>query len=80
MHGPEDFRSFDASASAKAAMNFSIESDADGNTVILWTETRIYIPNRGARRHFALYWRAIHPGSALIRRMWLRGVKRRAEH
>ncbi|HYW41393.1 MAG TPA: hypothetical protein VE959_00970 [Bryobacteraceae bacterium] len=28
---------------------------------------------------FAAYWRMIYPGSALIRRMWLRAIKRRAE-
>ncbi len=32
-----------------------------------------------ARRRFACYWRVIYPGSALIRRMWLRAVKKRAE-
>jgi len=26
-----------------------------------------------------LYWRVIYPGSALIRRMWLRAIKKRAE-
>jgi len=32
-----------------------------------------------ARRSFAVYWRIIHPGSDIIRRMWLRAVKLRAE-
>jgi hypothetical protein len=31
-----------------------------------------------ARRGFAAYWRVIYPGSALIRRMWLRAIARRA--
>jgi hypothetical protein len=35
--------------------------------------------DRAYRRVFAAYWRVIYPGSALIRRMWLRAVKRRAE-
>jgi hypothetical protein len=30
-------------------------------------------------RRFALYWRAIYPSSALIRRMWLRAIRERAE-
>jgi hypothetical protein len=30
-------------------------------------------------RQFAVYWRLIHPGSDIIRRMWLRAIKRRAE-
>jgi hypothetical protein len=32
-----------------------------------------------ARRKFGLYWRMICAGSSLIRRMWLRAIKRRAE-
>jgi len=32
-----------------------------------------------ARRRFKVYWFFVHPGSALMRRMWLRAVKRRAE-
>jgi hypothetical protein len=30
-------------------------------------------------RRFAIYWRRIHPGSDIIRRMWLRAIKLRAE-
>jgi hypothetical protein len=32
-----------------------------------------------AERRFAAYWRVIYPGSAWIRRMWLRAIKARAE-
>ena len=32
-----------------------------------------------ATRGFAAYWRVIYPGSALIRRMWQRAIKQRAE-
>ena len=32
-----------------------------------------------ARRAFRAYWTIVHPGSAFIRRMWLRALKRRAE-
>ncbi len=32
-----------------------------------------------ARRRFRLYWLAIRPFSGLIRRLWLRAIKRRAE-
>jgi hypothetical protein len=31
-----------------------------------------------ARRRFAAYWRVIYPGSAIIRRMWLRAIQHRA--
>ena len=63
---------------AKATMNFLIEDDAGGGC-LLRTETRIFATDDGARRRFAVYWRVIYPGSALIRRMWLQAIKRRAE-
>lgn len=58
------------------AMNFLVEPDGTGSRVT--TETRVFANSRGAKIRFALYWRVIYPGSALIRRMWLRAVKSRA--
>jgi len=46
---------------------------------LLSTETRVYANDAASRRRFAVYWRLIYPGSALIRRMWLRAIARRAE-
>ena len=43
------------------------------------TETRIVVHRRGRAAHFGRYWRVVHPGSALIRREWLRAIRRRAE-
>ena len=63
---------------ARTAMNFLVEEEADGWSR-LSTETRVLGSDEGARRSFAFYWRTIYPGSALIRRMWLQAVKRRAE-
>ena len=63
---------------ALAAMNFRIE-DAGPAACTLTTETRVYASDASTRRRFALYWRVIYPGSALIRRMWLRAIARRAE-
>lgn len=63
---------------ALAAMNFIVSPDGRGGS-ILSTETRVYANSPTAIRRFAVYWRVIHPGSDLIRRMWLRAVKRRAE-
>lgn len=63
---------------AKAAMNFSLEDEGGGWTH-LTTETRVYATDTSARRIFTAYWRVIYPGSALIRRGWLRAVKERAE-
>ena len=42
------------------------------------TETRVFANSPAARRRFAVYWRIIYPGSAVIRRMWLRAIRRRA--
>jgi len=63
----------------KIAMNFRIE-DVDATHCLLTTETRVYAAGSQALRGFATYWRMIYPGSALIRRMWLRAIKLRAEN
>ena len=63
---------------ATATMNFRIE-DAEPTACTLTTETRVYATDESTRRRFALYWRVIYPGSALIRRMWLRAIAHRAE-
>lgn len=62
---------------AVAAMNFRVTPDVAGGS-LLSTETRVFASNASARRRFAAYWRVIYPGSATIRRMWLRAVARRA--
>lgn len=63
---------------ALASMNFAIKNTGSG-TCDLSTETRVYATDASARRRFAAYWRMIYPGSSLIRRMWLRAIRRRAE-
>lgn len=75
---PEDYRTLDRPGFAKATMNFLVEEDGGGWTRVR-TETRVFATSDGARRRFAAYWRVIYPGSALIRRMWLAAIKRRAE-
>jgi len=78
LHGPEAFRAFAEPDHVKTTMDFRIHEIAPGVCRVT-TETRIAATDASARRKFGLYWRVIHPGSALIRRMWLRAVKRRAE-
>jgi hypothetical protein len=75
---PQDFKALDAPGFAKATMNFRLE-DVGTDTCVVTTETRVYATDASARRRFGAYWRVIYPGSALIRRMWLRAIKRRAE-
>lgn len=75
---PEDFKAVHEPGFALAVMNFLVE-DAGPGASIVTTETRIYATDASARRRFAAYWRTIYPGSALIRRMWLRAIRDRAE-
>ncbi|MEY2481540.1 MAG: hypothetical protein QOK24_68 [Verrucomicrobiota bacterium] len=63
---------------ALATMNFLVLPDDRGGSAIS-TETRIYANSESALRRFVIYWRVIHPGSDIIRRMWLRAIKQRAE-
>jgi len=75
---PEDFKALRAPGFALAAMNFRMEDSGTGD-VLLTTETRVYATDAPTRRKFAAYWRVIYPGSALIRMMWLRAIRYRAE-
>lgn len=74
---PEVFETPRSPGWVLAAMNFLVRPDGGGGTIVS-TETRVYASSSGARRRFAAYWRLIYPGSALIRRMWLRAIDRRA--
>jgi hypothetical protein len=60
-----------------AAMNFMVRP-VGPNRSILTTETRVFANTPSARRAFGIYWRLIYPGSALIRRTWLRAIRKRA--
>ncbi len=73
----EEFQALQGSL-ARAVMNFHVE-DAGGGVSRLVTQTRVAATDPEAERAFARYWRIIYPGSALMRRMWLRAIKARAE-
>lgn len=62
---------------ALATMNFVVAADGPDRSFVS-TETRVFANSSSARRRFAAYWRVIYPGSAIIRRMWLRAIQRRA--
>jgi hypothetical protein len=62
---------------ALATMNYIVAPDGSGGSEVS-TETRVFANSSWARRRFAAYWRVIYPGSAMIRRMWLRAIERRA--
>lgn len=59
--------------------NFLVEDDVKAGYATLRTESRIRALSRQALRDFTPYWRIIRPFSGLIRRLWLNGIRRRAE-
>jgi hypothetical protein len=60
------------------AYDFFVE-DAGGGWSTISTETRVRALDDLTRRGMARYWRLIVPGSGLLRRQWLDGIKKRAE-
>ena len=75
---PEIFRKTLPPGVVLATMNYLVTPDSGGGSTVS-TVTRVYGNSAAAVRSFAVYWRIIHPGSDLIRRSWLRAIKRRAE-
>jgi hypothetical protein len=73
----DKFVAFERPGYMKAAMNFSVEFQDDHTK--LRTETRVLTTDPVSRRSFGRYWRVIYPGSAVIRRSWLKAAKYRAE-
>lgn len=74
---PVEFSAFNKPGYAKAALSL-IALPVDGRCQLV-TETRVFATNEAARRAFTLYWLVIRPGSGIIRRVWLRAAKARAE-
>jgi len=75
----KEFLSFQYPGFVKVATNFRLCKTENPNRTWLITETRVHALDAKARRLFAIYWRIIQPGSALIRQEWLRAIKCRAE-
>jgi hypothetical protein len=75
---PEEFAALNSPGYAKATLNFAVDEIRPGVSRVR-TETRVYATDPRTQRRFAWYWRLIYPGSALIRRMWLRAIRLRAE-
>jgi hypothetical protein len=73
----DEFAAFREPGYAKAAFNMHAQPSPGGT--LLSTETRIQGTDDQARRSFRRYWLVIHPGSAAIRRAWLRAIRRQAE-
>jgi hypothetical protein len=72
----EEFVAFGEPGFAKAVVGFRL--DPGGAGILLTTETRFVATDERTRRSMNRYWRLIRPGSNLIRREWLRAIRRRA--
>jgi hypothetical protein len=69
----EEFLAYDRTDACKAVIDFRV---APG---LLSTETRVHVPDPAVRRKFRRYWLVIRPFSGLIRILFLRAARRRAE-
>ena len=75
---PDEFLALRGAGWAKAVMNFRVAGSALAMCVVS-TETRVWASDPQTQRNFAFYWWTIRWGSGVIRRMWLRAIRRRAE-
>jgi hypothetical protein len=73
----EEFLAYDRPDVCKAVIDFHITELGAGCRVT--TETRVHVEDPAARRAFRRYWFVIKPFSGLIRMLFLRAVRRRAE-
>ena len=74
----EAYRHLAQAGFAKATMNFKVEARGPSASRVT-TETRVFATSGDALARFTPYWRAIYPGSAILRVTWLRAIKERAE-
>lgn len=72
-----EFADYRQHGAVKMCMNFNVQ-DAGGGWSTVTSETRV-LALLDSTRGVATYWRLIVPGSGLLRRQWLDGIKRRAE-
>lgn len=76
---PDGFAGVDLPGFAKAVGNMAFIPSRDGSSVRVTTETRVQCLCDSSRRSFGLYWRIIGPFGGIIRKEWLRMIKRRSE-
>jgi hypothetical protein len=74
----QEFADYREQGVVKMGYSFSVE-DAGGGWSTISTETRVLATDDATRRGMGRYWRLIVPGSGLLRRQWLEGIKKRAE-
>jgi hypothetical protein len=70
---PDEFVAYDRPDMCRAVIDFRVGESS------LSTETRVHVADPAARRKFRRYWLAIRPFSGLIRILFLRAARKRAE-
>jgi hypothetical protein len=78
VHTLQEFADYREQGAVKMAFDFNVEEAGEGWSTIS-TVTRVLALDDSTRRGMGRYWRLIVPGSGLLRRQWLDGIKRRAE-
>ena len=74
----DTFVEFQQEGYAKAAGNIAFISQ-DSGIIRVITETRVFCTDERSRRNIRLYWLLIGPFSGIIRKEWLRLIKKHAE-
>ena len=74
----QEYADYREPGAVKMAFNFEVE-DSGGGWSTVSSETRVLALDDSSRRGMGCYWRLIVPGSGLLRRQWLDGIKKRAE-
>jgi hypothetical protein len=74
----QEFAAYREPRTVKIAFGFDVK-DAGGGWSSITAETRVVATDAASRGGMTRYWRLIVPGSGLLRRQWLDGIKRRAE-
>jgi hypothetical protein len=78
-YGAAEFLAFKDPAFLHVIANFTVADAPEPGYVILRTESRTKGLSHEARSSFRPYWWIIRPWSGLIRRLWLKAIRRRAE-
>ncbi len=76
---PEEFLAFNKPEFLHVIANLMVQETETPGVVTVYTESRTMGLSEKARKSFRLYWALIRPWSGLIRRLWLKAIKRRAE-
>jgi hypothetical protein len=75
----EEFLAFKNPNYLLVIANLMVQDSGISGVVTVYTESRTRGLSEKARKSFRPYWFVIRPWSGLIRRLWLKAIKRRAE-